>query len=219
MKTLYESLLDSDLVEKTDENLKKDIERFIIDAYGCRTFKISKTPNTDGKYKVSSPNIIKVKNRNITSLTNGLFVWDKVKSFDCSSCGNLTSLEGAPREVKDHFFCAFCYSLTSLKGAPEKVGKNFNCTECLSLTSLEGAPKEVGEDFTCMWCGKLESLEGAPEKVKSFDCVSCRSLTSLKGAPKEVGGDFRYWRNDECKVSFTEEDIKKVSNVKGYISC
>ena len=73
------------------------------------------------------------------------------------------------------------------------VGRNFNCRGCELLTSLEGAPKKTGGDFIC-W--------------------GCNSLTSLKGAPKEVSGDF-YCRS--CKGEFTEEDVKKVSNVKGNI--
>ena len=47
-----------------------------------------------------------------------------------------------------------------------------------------------------------------------FICPDCNSLISLEGAPKEVGGDF-YCRS--CKGKFTEEDVKKVSNVNGMI--
>ena len=47
-----------------------------------------------------------------------------------------------------------------------------------------------------------------------FDCRYCKSLISLEGAPKEVGGGF-YCRN--CKVKFSEEDVKNISNVKGKI--
>ena len=49
---------------------------------------------------------------------------------------------------------------------------------------------------------------------RDFYCVQCTSLESLVGFPKEVGGDF-YCRS--CKGKFTEEDVKKVSNVNGMI--
>ena len=62
------------------------------------------------------------------------------------------------------------------------------------LTSLEGSPAEVGGDFSC----------------------SYNQLTSLEGAPTEVGGDF-YCKNN--KVKFTEEDVRKVCNVKGRVYC
>jgi hypothetical protein len=63
------------------------------------------------------------------------------------------------------------------------------------LTSLEGAPQEVGGGFYC----------------------HNNKLTSLEGAPEKVGGGF-YCHNN--KVQFTEEDVRKVSNVnvKGIIS-
>ena len=107
----------------------------------------------------------------------------------------ITSLEGCPEEIEEGFICSECNKLTSLKGAPKKVGEWFVCSECNKLTSLKGAPKEVGDEFSCSYCDSLESLDGAP---------------------KEVGGNFRCYR---CGVEFTEEDVKKVSNVNGEIFC
>ena len=239
MKSLRESLLDDDLIDKTDKMIKDEIKSFLKENYNG-VVKISKKPNADGKYEVSSTKKITVKNRNITSLTNGMFVWTVVRgTFGCDSCYSLTSLEGAPKEVGEHFYCDNCYSLKSLEGAPEKVGGSFSCYGCNSLTSLEGAPKEAGEafhcsgckslktlkgapqmingGFSCHTCNSLTSLEGAPEKVGgNFGCDSCNSLTSLEGAPKEVGGRF-YCNN--CAGKFTEDDVKKISNVKKDIIC
>ena len=67
-------------------------------------------------------------------------------NFDCSSM-NLTSLEGAPREVSGYFNCSE-NNLTSLVGAPIEVGGYFNCSKN-NLTSLEGAPIKVDGDFYC----------------------------------------------------------------------
>ena len=110
--------------------------------------------------------------------------------FSCCGCGELTSLEGAPEEVKGSFNCSKCSNLTSLEGAPKKVGLDFSCIECSKLTSLKGAPKEVVRSFTCSRCPSLTSLEGAPEKVGGdFSCNKCFSLTSLEYLPKKIGGD------------------------------
>ena len=157
--------------------------------------------------------------KDIISLNNNdLFQWGKMGGdFDCTYCTNLKSLEGAPKEVGYDFSCAHCKSLKSLEGAPEEVGGSFSCNDCHSLKNLEGAPKKVVRGFYCNYCKSLTTLEGAPEEVgRDFNCTDCDSLTSLKGAPKEVGGDFdcRY-----CETEFTEEDINKVSEVKGKILC
>ena len=193
---IIESLFDiDDNIDNMDESIKDQINQFLNDNFtNASKCKISEKPNRDGKYEISSNGDVVVKNKSITSLTNGLFIWTNVKySFDCSNCNLLTSLEGAPEEIGRDFNCFGCHSLKSLEGAPKEVGDGFYCTNCKSLTSLEGAPKEVGGDFSCF---------------------NCDSLTSLKGAPKEVGGDFYCSR---CKGEFIEEDVKKVSNVKGII--
>ena len=97
------------------------------------------------------------------------------------------------------------------------VGGDFICHRCYFLKFLEGAPKKVGGSFYCEYCASLTSLEGAPEEVdKDFNCIRGDSLNTLKGAPREVGGNFKYIN---CKIKFTEEEIKKVSNVKKYIIC
>ena len=108
MKTLRESLLDDDLITKTDKIIKDEIKAFLKENYNG-LIKISKKPNVDGKYEVSSTKNITVKNRNITSLTNGMFIWSTVDgSFGISYCDSLKSLEGAPKEVGGYFYCFNC---------------------------------------------------------------------------------------------------------------
>ena len=93
------------------------------------------------------------------------------------------------------------------------VVKGFFDCSFNKLTSLEGAPEKVGEAFSCNH-NRLTSLEGAPKRVRrSFNCDH-NKLTSLEGAPKEVGRSFYCSGN---KVQFTEEDVRKVCNVKGEI--
>ncbi len=173
MKNLKEYIIEGifDTDEDTiDKNIKDQIKQFLKDNFkGYSSCKISRKPNKDGKYEVSSSKNIKVKNYKITSLTNGLFIWTTVDSdFNCKGCSSLTSLEGSPN----------------------RVGRDFNCSWCESLKSLEGAPKNVGGGFNCSWCRSLKSLEGAPKEVGNFDCYRCVSLTSLEGAPEKVGGSF-----------------------------
>lgn len=236
--TLKESLLGNFEDIEASADPKKEIEEFIKDNYRIwGALQISKEPNNDGKYEVSCKEA-EVTKRNITSLTNELFIWLNVQNnfdcsfcekltslkgapkyvggnFDCGDCNSLTTLEGAPEEVGGWFGCCFCKKLTSLEGAPKKLGGTFNCSNCGSLKSLEGVPKEIKKAFGCSFCKSLTSLEGAPEKVSGdFSCADCRSLTSLEGAPKEVDGSFSCFG---CKQDFTEEDVRKVCDVEGFI--
>ena len=149
---IIESILDiEDNIDNIDESIKDQIKQFLKENFkGASSCKISRKPNKDGKYEVSSSKNIKVKNYKITSLTNGLFIWTTVDSdFNCENCKSLTSIEGAPKEVGGDFYCGGCKSLISLEGAPEKVGGGFYCNYCDSLTSIEGAPEKVGGDFNC----------------------------------------------------------------------
>ena len=195
MKSLRESLLDDDLINKTDEYIKNEIKAFLIENYKG-LMKISRNPNADGKYEVSSTSDIEVTNKNIISLTNGMFIWTTVnRSFTVTNCDYLTSLEGSPRIINEGFYCYNCLSLKTLKGAPKEVRKDFDCSGCKYLESLEGAPKEVGKDFNCDYNKSLKSLEGAPKKVDGYFCCH------------------------KCVGQFTEDDVKKISNVKGKIKC
>ena len=152
MKPLRESLLDDNFINKTDKMIKDEVKAFLKENYKG-SIKISRKPNMDGKYEVSSTKDIDVISKKITSLTNGMFIWATVDGyFRVVSCNSLKSLEGAPKKVGGHFYCFNCNSLKSLEGAPYEVGGDFECYGCKSLISLKGAPKEVGGDFNCLNC-------------------------------------------------------------------
>ncbi len=140
--------------------------------------------NKDGTIDVDGDVKLRLVNDNVTKIP---FKFGKVTgNFDCSY-SELTSLEGAPKEVSGSFDCS-SNKLTSLKGAPKEVGKSFYCNYN-ELTSLEGIPDKVGYSFGCM-SNYLTSLKGIPEIVTGdFDC-GYNELTSLEGAPKEVGRTF-----------------------------
>lgn len=173
------------------------------------TFREERT--SDGKYIVDGPNfIVSLMNKELDSLTNGMFVWGSVRFFDCAfgkikslegsplkcvgfacnNCNNLITLEGAPQEC-DNFTCSRCESLKSLKGSPQHCWQ-YGCIGCISLTSLEGGPQTTRETFDCSGCHKLKNLKGAPYKVGyspmmtdgAFNCDNCKGLVSLEGAPE-----------------------------------
>ena len=179
---LNESLLDSDDSFYDPVNDKKFIEWWINNNYIIH-----------GKLTISDDFVVDcdrgvyTKNRNIESLTNGMFRWGSVKGG---------------------FGCPYCDKLISLEGAPVKVGSSFLCNNCNNLTSLEGAPKEVGLSFYCSDCNNLKTLEGSPEAVRGdFLCSRCNNLTSLKGAPKVIGRGLYCSHCDNLKI--TNSDRKK----------
>ena len=114
--------------------------------------------------------------------------------------------------VEGDFLCSN-NSLTSLEGAPKKVGGGFYCHNN-SLTSLEGAPKEVGGNFSC-GNNSLTSLKGAPKEVGGHFSCDNNPLITLEGLPKEIGGSL--YISFAKEISFTKEEIRKVSNIKGRI--
>ena len=205
MKTLKihvkESIFDD--IKNIAGNDNALIEEFLKDNY-----------EIDGTYTIKNDTVdvnksVKVKNKDLESLTNGLFQFGKVSGyFSCNECKKLTSLKGAPEKVGGYFDCSECPNLVSLEGAPKEVGVSFYCYFCENLESLNGAPKKVGGHFDCYECPKLRSLEGAPKEVGlSFDCSDCSNLKTLKGAPEKVGGVFQcsYCSN----LTITDQDRKK----------
>jgi len=68
-------------------------------------------------------------------------------------------------------------------------------------------------NFDCSF-NELKDLKGAPEYVSGdFICIY-NQLKSLEGAPAYVGGDFYGWNNAK---KFTEEEVRKVVEVKGNV--
>ena len=114
-------------------------------------------------------------------------------------------------EVEGGFSC-HNNKLTTLQGAPKTVGGVFYCYNN-KLTTLQGAPKTVEGSFSCSG-NKLTTLQGGPKTVRGDFYCKNNNLTTLQGAPKTVRGDF-YPANNPG--NFTEEDVRAVSNVRGYI--
>ena len=75
--------------------------------------------------------------------------------------------------------------------------------------------KKVNGYFNCSWL-YLSSLTELPIPnyiMGDFDCYG-NKLTSLQGAPEEVGGNFSCYNNP---TQFTQEDVRRVCDVKGEI--
>ena len=123
-------------------------------------------------------------------------IWE-YGNFDCSDF-NLTSLIGAPKELKGgHFFCNN-NKLTSLEGAPQKQIYDFFCDEN-DLTSLEGCPQKITGTFDCSSNKRLTSLKGmSQEGVTELFCSDC-DLESLEGAPDKINGALHCANNSNLK--------------------
>lgn len=104
-----------------------------------------------------------------------------------ASLKGLTSLKGAPKEVKGYFMCDN-NKIVSLKGSPKKVTGIFNCGDN-PLTSLKGGPEYVGESYMC-----------GGTYISDFD-----------GLAKEIGKDLYCQKNPKLK------SLENNSNIKGKI--
>jgi hypothetical protein len=116
-----------------------------------------------------------------------------------------------PDHVEGSFICSF-NDLIDLKGGPEKVDKDYFCSNN-KLVTLKGAPKHVPGEFSCFG-NKLINLRYGPEKVDGDYNCSNNKIENLDGIAKEIGGNFRCFHNPG---KFTEEDVRKQSNIKGKV--
>jgi hypothetical protein len=235
---LHEGILDSiDKQMRTGNTaLKNEIKEFLKKTYnGHTTIKISRNPNKDGVYEIWSERSISVKDKSITSLTNGNFIWVEVGGdFSCHGCRNLKSLEGSPKRVNGAFCIDYCSSIKTLEGMPEFIRGIFNCHKVTGIKNLKGIAQEIlgGVSFwgcenlvsikeakhseilnlfSVNYCIMLKSLEGCPKMLSgTFSCDGCVSITSLKGCPEHVEGRFMC---RGCGVDFTREDVEKVCRV------
>lgn len=137
-------------------------------------------------------------------------------SFHCFA-NELTSLENSPKSVGGNFGCAVNF-LKTLEGGPEFVGGNYSCSSN-KLHNLVGCPSVIGGSFNCN-NNNLTSFEGGPKYVKgSFHCSYNSGLKSLNGLPLQIEGNFILEDNTSIdgEVRFTEEEIRKLSNIKGKV--
>jgi hypothetical protein len=109
----------------------------------------------------------------------------------------LKTLENSPREVT-RSFVLYENKLENFIGGPEIVGGNFAANMNLSLKSLDGSPKEVGGNYSIVYC---------------------TSLLDIKGISPKIGGNLEVSKDKDIRwgKTFTDEDFRKYSNIKGEI--
>ena len=174
--------------EEEVERRRKEYKKVRLEEIVERILEVPYKKREDGKYDIyGSVDLYKMQ---LISLLKLPIKFGKVYGNFWCSYNQLVSLEGAPKYVSGYFFC-YGNQLKDLKGAPEYVGGGFDCSDN-QLMSLEGAPEYVGGNFFC----------------------SNNRLVSLEGAPAYVGGDFYCWNNAK---KFTEEEVRKIVNVKGEV--
>ena len=140
------------------------------------------TVNSDGTVDVDGD--VNIAGRRLKTLP---LKFGKVTGHFACFNNELTSLEGAPREVGGHFMCDV-NKLVSLKGAPKEVGGSFHCMRN-KLTTLEGGPREVGGDFNChnnpIW-NVYELFPNHKAFMESLDYDYLRGTTIIKWKFKEA---------------------------------
>lgn len=168
----------------------------------------SKLKSLDGVPKKVGESFNCMYNKNLSTMK---FSPKIVKGNFVCERNNLEFLETETEKVGGYFWCSY-NKLSDLIGSPKFVGSSFACDNN-QLVSLKGCTKKINGFFFC-YNNKLTNLLGGPDYVDgNFDC-SGNDLESLDGAPKKVIGYFNCRNN---KVKFTEDDVRKVCDVKGNI--
>lgn len=166
LKTLLEaSILDIDdtLSVSSDDLRREAVKKFIKEYYDVAApgAKISAKPNKDDKFEVSAKGLTRIKydkRKELTSITNGDFIWTKVdKGFDISYMSNLETLKGMPREVGGSLYLQNCSKLKSLDGFPEKVG-----------TKDKGSMIYIGRTGTPKFFKKADVIKVCKEPADGF---------------------------------------------------
>ncbi|MEZ0224281.1 MAG: hypothetical protein ACAH83_07005 [Alphaproteobacteria bacterium] len=135
---------------------------------------------SDGRLLVQGN--IDIARRNLTELPD-LSLVIVTGNFYCQD-NQLTSLKGAPAEVRGGFWCNG-NQLESLEYSPKGITGQYVCHNN-KLTSLKYAPEEINGDFSCAG-NQLTSLEGAPKKFNKL-MTGFGIFSSWEDVPQE----FRY---------------------------
>ena len=159
------SLLDiDDTLSVTSDDIRREaVKKFLKEYYDIAApgAKISYKPNKDDKLEVSARGLVRIKydkRKELTSITNGDFVWTKVDGgFDISYMDNLETLEGMPREIGGSLWMNHCPKLKSLDGFPEKIG-----------TKDKGSMIYIGRTGTPKFFKKADVMKVCKEPADGF---------------------------------------------------
>jgi len=190
LKLIYESIFQGADEEEVARRLKEFKGATIKDFIEMLDKKGKLQRRRDGTYDVNGT--LDLENLRLYSLKEIPLKINKVDGhFRCAN-NNLTSLEGAPKEVTGSFMCT-SNRISKLENIQDTINKNFNCSYN-KLTSLEGAPTKVLGSFACLG-NKLTDIKDAPKEVGGDFRVSNNAITSLEGSPTIVNGQFSCDRN------------------------
>lgn len=105
--------------------------------------------------------------------------------------------------------------IKTLENSPSKIMGNFRC-HSTGISDFVGGPEYVGRGMFCYHCPKFKSFVGSPKYVGGdFVIVADQLLTSIEGVPEVIDGNFNIYAPS---VTFTEQDIRKISKVKGQVT-
>ncbi|TAL38016.1 MAG: hypothetical protein EPN97_04410 [Alphaproteobacteria bacterium] len=116
--------------------------------------------------------------------------------------------------VTGNFYCQD-NQLTSLKGAPSEVRGGFWCNGN-RLESLEYSPNGITGQYICS-NNRLSTLAHAPENITGDFACAGNPLTSLEGAPKQFNklmsdfGTFKSWEEVPEKFRYSEETLAEAA--------
>ena len=104
--------------------------------------------------------------------------------------------------------------LRLLNGKPFIFDDDLDLTDT-DITSL-GNLQSVNGYLNLYWCNQLTSLGNLQSVNGYLDLLRCEELTSL-GNLQSVGGFFLDLRNTPISEKYSEEEIRRMVNVKGDI--
>lgn len=107
-----------------------------------------------------------------------------IGDIDCS-LKSLTSLKGAPKEIKGNFLCQM-NKLKNLEFAPEKVDGNFDCSKN-KLIDLHLSPKVINGNFIATNM-QLTVLNCDDTIINGDFDISFNNLKTTKVLPKNIKG-------------------------------
>lgn len=111
-------------------------------------------------------------------------------------------------------FYAYGLKIKTLENSPREVDGNFVIYDNKDLHTLVGGPEIVHGNFAANGSG-LHNLDGSPKVVDGNFEAAYTNLRDISGISPNIGGNVKLTNNS---AKFTEDDVRKYSNVKGNIT-
>lgn len=198
MKRLAECINES--IMDVDKNISdfdiNAVGSFLQSNYSKSKFDISKKPNKDGKYEVSSKDYIKATNKDLTSLTNGMFIWKSVRGLDFSNCHKLISLDGLPEEGDCEGPYDYKFNDIEIKQIQKELKEIWK--------KYDYSDFDYEFEHECGWFGNLE--------VEKYMFITCSAGDPDDEYPDYDYDDFRIAQVDYCDIEVPESIWENILN-------